>query len=60
MSFPYGRWSARTADSTNANLNRTISVDIRFVLFVTEKFGNAKWVVDEIKVAGQSKVAAAK
>ncbi len=42
------------------NRNRTISVDIRFVLFVTEKFGNAKWVVDEIKVAGQSKVAAAK
>ncbi|MFL6467854.1 MAG: S46 family peptidase [Pyrinomonadaceae bacterium] len=32
--------------------NRTISVDIRFVLFVTEKFGGAKWVVDEMKVAG--------
>lgn len=32
--------------------NRTISVDIRFVLFVTEKFGGAKWVVDEMKVVG--------
>ena len=30
--------------------NRTISVDMRFVLFVTEKFGNAKWVVDEMTV----------
>lgn len=34
------------------NYNRTISVDIRFVLFVTEKFGNAKWVVDEMTVVG--------
>ncbi len=33
--------------------NRTISVDLRFVLFVTEKFGGAKWVVDEMKVVGK-------
>lgn len=33
--------------------NRTISVDMRFVLFVTEKFGNAKWVVDEMNVVGR-------
>ncbi len=33
--------------------NRTISVDIRYVLFVTEKFGNAKWVVDEMKLVGK-------
>jgi hypothetical protein len=33
--------------------NRTISVDIRFVLFVTEKVGNSKWVVDELKVVGK-------
>lgn len=32
--------------------NRTISVDIRYVLFVTEKFGNAKWIVDEMKLIG--------
>jgi len=42
------------------NVNRTISVDIRFVLFVTEKFGGAKWVVDEIRTAGQSKAMATK
>lgn len=35
--------------------NRTISVDIRYVLFVTEKFGNAKWVVDEMSVVGGKK-----
>jgi hypothetical protein len=35
--------------------NRTISVDIRYVLFVTEKFGGAKWVVDEMKLVGGRK-----
>jgi hypothetical protein len=35
--------------------NRTISVDIRYVLFVTEKFGDAKWVVDEMKLVGGRK-----
>ncbi len=35
------------------DFNRTISVDIRYVLFVTEKFGNAKWVVDEMNVVGK-------
>ncbi|MEO6050386.1 MAG: S46 family peptidase [Pyrinomonadaceae bacterium] len=36
-------------------VNRTISVDIRYVLFVTEKFGDAKWIVDEMKVVGGKK-----
>ncbi len=35
--------------------NRTISVDIRYVLFVTEKFGGAKWIVDEMKIVGGKK-----
>jgi len=43
----------------DAEKNRTISVDIRYVLFVTEKFGNAKWVVDEMKLVGGSKAKAA-
>ncbi len=33
--------------------NRTISVDIRYVLFITEKFGKAGWVVDEMKLVGR-------
>ncbi len=41
------------------DFNRTISVDIRFVLFVTEKFGNAKWVVDEMTVVGGARSRAA-
>ena len=35
------------------NHNRTISVDIRYVLWVTEKFGDSKWVVDEMKLVGK-------
>lgn len=35
--------------------NRTISVDIRYVLFVTEKFGNGKWITDEMKIVGGKK-----
>jgi hypothetical protein len=34
------------------NFGRTIAVDIRFVLFVTEKFANAKWIVDEMTIKG--------
>ena len=39
-------------------VNRTISVDIRYVLFVTEKFGGAKWIVDEMKLVGGPKIKA--
>lgn len=41
------------------NRNRTIAVDIRYVLWVTEKFGGAKWVVDELTVVGGPKARAA-
>ena len=40
-------------------VNRTISVDIRYVLFVVEKFGGAKWIVDEMKLVGGVKAKAA-
>ncbi|MEO6334162.1 MAG: S46 family peptidase [Pyrinomonadaceae bacterium] len=43
----------------NANSDRTISVDIRYVLWVTEKFAGAKWIVDEMKLVGGSKTRAA-
>ncbi|MBV9217004.1 MAG: S46 family peptidase, partial [Acidobacteria bacterium] len=36
-------------------VNRTIAVDIRYVLFVTEKFGGGKWVVDEMRTTGGSR-----
>ncbi|MEQ1763414.1 MAG: S46 family peptidase [Pyrinomonadaceae bacterium] len=41
------------------NRNRTIAVDIRFVLWATEKVGGAKWVVDEMKLVGGPKTMAA-
>jgi hypothetical protein len=39
----------------NPNSDRTISVDIRYVLWVTEKFAGAKWIVDEMKLVGRGK-----
>lgn len=41
------------------NYNRTISVDIRFVLFVTEKFGGAGWILNEMSLVGGPKARAA-
>lgn len=35
------------------NLNRTISVDMRFVLFVTDKVGGAGWILNEMKIVGK-------
>ncbi len=43
----------------NPNSDRTISVDIRYVLWVTEKFAGAKWIVDEMKLVGGGKSSAA-
>jgi hypothetical protein len=36
----------------NENYGRTISVDIRYVLFVTEKFGGAGWILKEMNIKG--------
>jgi hypothetical protein len=39
---------------------RTIAVDIRYVLFVTEKFGGAGWILNEMNITGaRSKAKAA-
>ena len=32
---------------------RTIAVDMRYVLFVTEKFGNAGWILNEMNIKGK-------
>lgn len=37
-------------------LGRTINVDIRYVLFVTEKFGGAGWILNELKIKGGAPV----
>ncbi len=46
------------------DVGRTIAVDIRYVLFVTEKFGNAGWILNEMNIksrpAARSKTAASR
>jgi hypothetical protein len=34
----------------NEAKGRTISVDIRYVLFVTDKFGGAGWILKELDI----------
>jgi hypothetical protein len=46
-----GNWEAMTGDlMVNPKYNRTINVDIRYVLFVIEKFGGCKRLIDELKI----------
>jgi len=40
--------------------NRAIAVDIRFVLFVTEKFADAGWILQELTIKENKKTKAAK
>ncbi len=35
------------------NLCRNISVDIRYVLFIVEKYGEAGWLLDELRLKGK-------
>ena len=46
-----GNWEAMSGDvAFEPDLQRTIAVDIRYVLFVIEKYGNAKWLIDELTI----------
>lgn len=42
----------------NPDYGRTIAVDIRYVLFITEKFGNAGWILNEMNIRGGAAKAA--
>ncbi|MBC8343056.1 MAG: S46 family peptidase [Bacteroidetes bacterium] len=47
-----GNWEAMTGDLVvDPQYNRTINVDIRYVLFVIDKFAGAKNLIDELKIA---------
>ena len=39
----------------NPKLGRTICVDIRYVLFITDKFGGAGWILKEMNINGNNK-----
>ncbi|MEA3494857.1 MAG: S46 family peptidase [Bacteroidota bacterium] len=46
-----GNWEAMTGDLVvDPSLNRTISVDIRYVLFVIDKFAGATNLIDELDI----------
>jgi hypothetical protein len=46
-----GNWEAMSGDIVfEKNLQRTINVDIRYVLFIIEKYAGAKRLVDEMKI----------
>lgn len=46
-----GNWEAMTGDlMVNPKFNRTINVDIRYVLFVIDKFGGCKRLINELKI----------
>lgn len=44
-------WEGTMSDILfDPNLCRNISVDIRYTLFIIEKFGGARWVIDELNI----------
>ncbi len=44
-----GNWEAMSGDvAFEPELQRTISVDIRYVLFIIDKFAGASWLLDEL------------
>lgn len=46
-----GNWEAMSGDiAFDPNYKRTINVDIRYVLFVMEKYGNANNLINELKI----------
>ena len=46
-----GNWEAMSGDvAFEPELQRTIAVEIRYVLFVIEKYGNAKWLINELTI----------
>ena len=46
-----GNWEAMSGDIVfEPDLQRTINVDIRYVLFIMDKTGNAKRLIDELKI----------
>ena len=46
-----GNWEAMSGDvAFEPELQRTISVDVRYVLFIIDKFAGAGWLLDEMEI----------
>ena len=52
-----GNWEAMSGDiAFEDQLQRTISVDARYILFVIDKFAGASNIIDELTLVGDSKI----
>ncbi len=46
-----GNWESMSSDVMfEPSLQRCINVDIRYVLFIVEKFGGARWLIEEMDI----------
>ena len=46
-----GNWESMSSDVMfEPDLQRCINVDIRYVLFIVDKFGGAEWLIDEMDI----------
>ncbi len=51
-----GNWEAMSGDiAFEPELQRTIAVDVRYVLFIIDKFAGAGWLLDEMQIVGGKK-----
>ena len=51
-----GNWESMSSDVMfEPELQRCINVDIRYVLFIIDKFGGAGWLLDEMEISGLCK-----
>jgi hypothetical protein len=56
-----GNWEAMSGDiAFEPDLQRTINVDIRYVLFIIDKFAGAKNIIDELTLVNKERVKAEK
>ena len=52
-----GNWEAMSGDIAFENqIQRTISVDIRYTLFIIDKYANASYLIDEMTIAPSRRV----
>ena len=51
-----GNWEAMSGDiAFEPELQRCIGVDVRYVLFIIDKFAGASWLLDEMEIVGGAK-----
>ena len=51
-----GNWEAMSSDITfEPNLQRCIGVDVRYILYLIEKWGNSPRLINELKISGETK-----